>query len=73
MTFSGDSSDICIPSVFVQQWVYRDLRAQIQMIKLDNQDDDSLFVILFKSNEMQWPLLDIIVVTVVSPIVIMGK
>ena len=77
MYASGDASDISIPSVFIMQWAYRDLRYlttnhwRITGQQRIDSDDDWLRIRIERINEFRWPLLDIIIVTVVAPAVIL--
>ncbi|KAI3633273.1 hypothetical protein MIR68_008811 [Amoeboaphelidium protococcarum] len=78
---SGDTSDIDVPSVFVMQWAYRDLRylGLKNSQTFDARDgvpsdymlgDEYLWVEISKQQDFQWPMLDIIIVTIIAPIVI---
>lgn len=94
----GNTSDIQIPSAFVMQWEYRDLKYQA-MEKLasrlphyygamgadilgrpsrGNQTDDAdspelvpaLAVRIYPDEFIDWPILDVIVVTLIGPVII---
>jgi E3 ubiquitin-protein ligase RNF13 len=76
---------ITIPAVFVKQWTYRELVFLIRpgsvgflgSANLGRTSassfvsiEDGLKIRIVKSEDFQWPLLDIIIVTVIAPIVI---
>jgi hypothetical protein len=72
----GDVSDIKIPSVFTSQWVYRDLRYQsvsylLHKPSVSQFTSSSLWVLLTKDDDREWPMLDIIIVTIIAPGVIL--
>ncbi|TPX32647.1 hypothetical protein SmJEL517_g04289 [Synchytrium microbalum] len=67
---SGELSDIQIPSVFVTQWVYRDLYFQASGMDEGMPRLSSLPIILYP-NELDMPILEIIIVTILSPAVVM--
>ncbi|OZJ05599.1 hypothetical protein BZG36_01484 [Bifiguratus adelaidae] len=57
----GDTSDVHIPSVFVSQHQFNALLRHV------NDSDTPLLVRLVKDDLLQWPLLDVILVVVMSP------
>jgi E3 ubiquitin-protein ligase RNF13 len=65
MYATGDTSDVKIPSVFIAQTEYRALKSivekQVKEVKVQ----------LVKDNLLQWPLLDVIIVVILSPTVMM--
>lgn len=103
MYAGGDTSDIYIPSVFVYQWEYRDLRSQVlRYLRLNPHDhpsrdpqqdtgrqqgrkrrrleensgvatsvDPFIIVSLMENTTASWPLLDVIIVTVVAPTILL--
>ncbi|CAI2166659.1 17406_t:CDS:2 [Funneliformis geosporum] len=64
MYATGDTSDVKIPSVFVAQSEYRAIKSTIELSK-------QVEVQLVKDNLLQWPLLDVIIVVILSPTVMM--
>ncbi|KAI9006557.1 hypothetical protein CLU79DRAFT_712764, partial [Phycomyces nitens] len=60
----GDTSDVRVPSVFVAQHQY-----QILLMLTDNQRP--LRIELLKDDMLTWPLLDMLLVVVISPAVMM--
>lgn len=65
MYATGDTSDVKIPSVFIAQTEYRDLRSLSLIV------ERPVEVQLVKDSLLQWPLLDVIVVVILSPTVMM--
>lgn len=74
MYAAGDTSYINVPSVFIMQWSYRDLRylTTNHWRMVDEKNFDLyLWVRIERNHDFQWPLLDIIIVTVIVPSVIL--
>ncbi|CAG8446535.1 11147_t:CDS:10 [Ambispora gerdemannii] len=65
MYATGNTSDIQIPSVFVGQKDYSELRS-ISLIS-----GNPILIMLVKDDLLQWPLLDVIIVVILSPTVVM--
>ncbi|CAG8516253.1 11987_t:CDS:2 [Cetraspora pellucida] len=65
MYATGDTSDVKIPSVFVAQTEYRDLKSLSLIAKAPVE------IQLLKDDLLQWPLLDVIIVVILSPTVMM--
>ncbi|KAF0543559.1 transferrin receptor ectodomain, apical domain-containing protein [Gigaspora margarita] len=65
MYATGDTSDVKIPSVFVAQTEYRDLKSLLVVAK------EPVEIQLLKDDLLQWPLLDVIIVVILSPTVMM--
>ncbi|KAK9694505.1 hypothetical protein K7432_013395 [Basidiobolus ranarum] len=65
MYASGDTSDVKIPSVFTPQSQYKQIRFLSLFV------DEPLMVRLIKDDMLDWPLLDVIIVTLLSPTVMM--
>ncbi|CAG8546264.1 2253_t:CDS:2 [Diversispora eburnea] len=65
MYATGDTSDVKIPSVFIAQNEYRDLRPRALIA------EKPLEIKLMKDDLFQWPLLDVIIVVILSPTVMM--
>ncbi|KAI7867030.1 hypothetical protein BDF14DRAFT_776937 [Spinellus fusiger] len=61
----GDTSDVRIPSVFVAQQQYRSL------LLLLTKETTPVWVLLLKDDMLTWPLLDMLLVVVLSPAVMM--
>lgn len=74
MKGSGDTSDIKIPSVFVSLWSYRDLKRQaLENLIVDPKSGRVLHgisVAILKDGVDQWPLLDVLLITIIAPIVL---
>jgi hypothetical protein len=77
MYAAGDTSDVHIPSVFIKQVSYMELQFMLKPSRLsvesspyDNASESFLPIRMIRSDEFQWPLLDIIIVTVIAPIVV---
>lgn len=67
MFATEDTSSIHIPASFTYQWAYRDLRYQATQ-----QTADSWLVVrLTPSPESKWPVVDVIVITIVTPVILM--
>ena len=72
MHSEGDVSDITIPSVFIAQWAYRDLRfqASTELIQSAFEDKESieigLEIALAKDEETDIPVLDVVFITLLS-------
>ncbi|CAG8720518.1 390_t:CDS:2, partial [Funneliformis mosseae] len=64
MYATGDTSDVAIPSVFIAQSEYRAIKSTVEGSK-------HIEVQLVKDNLLQWPLLDVIIVVILSPTVMM--
>jgi len=65
MYATGETSDVKISSVFIAQTEYRALRSIVE------KHAKEVKVQLVKDNLLQWPLLDVIIVVILSPTVMM--
>ncbi|KAK9712207.1 hypothetical protein K7432_007307 [Basidiobolus ranarum] len=65
MYASGDTSDVKIPSVFTPQSQYEQIRFLSLFV------DEPMLVRLIKDDMLDWPLLDVIIVTLLSPTIMM--
>ncbi|ORY02002.1 hypothetical protein K493DRAFT_312194 [Basidiobolus meristosporus CBS 931.73] len=65
MYASGDTSDVRIPSVFTPQSQYEQIRFLSSFV------DEPLMIHLIKDDMLDWPLLDVIIVTLLSPTIMM--
>ncbi|KAG0752858.1 hypothetical protein G6F57_015463 [Rhizopus arrhizus] len=61
----GDTSNILIPSVFVAQYQYKAL------LKLLEKNNNSLIIRITGDDLLTWPLLDMLLILVLSPAVMM--
>ncbi|CAJ0768872.1 12276_t:CDS:2 [Entrophospora sp. SA101] len=66
MYATGDTSDVEIPSVFIAQNEYRELRLLSLLV-----NRNPLKIQLIKDDLLQWPLLDIIIVIILFPTIMM--
>ncbi|CAG8553797.1 4730_t:CDS:2 [Ambispora leptoticha] len=65
MYATGNTSDVEIPSVFVGQKDYNELRSIVFI------SGTPILIKLVKDDLLQWPLLDVIIVVILSPTVVM--
>ncbi|KAG9287438.1 hypothetical protein G9A89_023810 [Geosiphon pyriformis] len=65
MYATGITSDVEIASVFIGQKDYHELRSLIHML------GSPVLIRLIKDDLLQWPLLDVIIVVILSPTVVM--
>ncbi|ORX75884.1 hypothetical protein K493DRAFT_405996 [Basidiobolus meristosporus CBS 931.73] len=66
MYASGDTTDVKIPSVFTQQSQYKQIRYLSLFL------DEPMLIRLTKDDMLDWPLLDVIIVTLLSPTIMMA-
>ena len=75
MYASDDTSDVTVPSTFIQAFSYTHLRFVIGVAGRDQEgskDYVHLIAKILPSSEFDWPLVDVIVITVVIPLLIVS-
>ncbi|KAI9136443.1 hypothetical protein BKA69DRAFT_1033596, partial [Paraphysoderma sedebokerense] len=66
MYATGDTSDVVVPSLFVGMFEYRDLWFRCNQVPLK----DHMIVWLTGNDNIEWPLMDILLVTIIAPILL---